>query len=302
MEKTNEKRIDLHMHSTFSDGVLTPLQILQKAKENNVEILSITDHDCILAYDQEFFEKAKELQIKIVCGVEISTVWKSARIHVLGYDFDLGNENLKQTLFKLKNSRIEYLKNVSVLLEKIGYKVNTSKLLEIESVTKATIADDVVSNKENKALLEKVFGFVPSRGEFIEAVMNKGCPAYVKKNTLSPKEAGEVIKQANGKVVLAHPVCYKHEQGLSLENVLEIINEIQPFAIEANYICVSANGQIIDEVDFWKNIAKTNNLVCTIGSDFHFSNGLNPEIGLVNTALKLSEEEKNSLFESLTKK
>ena len=103
------------------------------------------------------------------------------------------------------------MKDVSQKLNELGYRVNVEKLDKIDAVTKAHIAQDIVENEENHSILMKVFGHIPKRGDFIEAIMNEGCPAYVKKQTYTPKEAVKVIRKAGGKAVLAHPICYKYE-------------------------------------------------------------------------------------------
>ena len=90
------------------------------------------------------------------------------------------------------------------------------QVYKLETVTKAHISTNVVENKENEGLLIKTFGYVPNRGEFIETIMNEGCPAYVKKITITPREATEVIREAGGKAVLAHPVGFKYENNLEV--------------------------------------------------------------------------------------
>ena len=151
-----ERRIDLHMHSNLSDGVLTPKEIIDTAKENGVDTICIADHDTIEAYTKELIEYAKENGINLIKGVEISTKDKVG-VHVLGYNIDINNEELKDTLYKLRNSRHIYLHDVSKALNKIGYKVNIEELDKVDAVTKAHIAEDVVSNIENKELLLKTF-------------------------------------------------------------------------------------------------------------------------------------------------
>ena len=225
-----ERRIDLHMHSNLSDGVLTPKEIIDTAKENGVDTICIADHDTIEAYTKELIEYAKENGINLIKGVEISTKDKVG-VHVLGYNIDINNEELKDTLYKLRNSRHIYLHDVSKALNKIGYKVNIEELDKVDAVTKAHIAEDVVSNIENKELLLKTFNHIPNKGEFIETIMNEGCPAYVLKNTVTPKVAAEVIRKAGGKAVLAHPVGFKYEDDLEIKDVQEIVDDMNPDTI-----------------------------------------------------------------------
>lgn len=127
------------------------------------------------------------------------------------------------------------------------------------------------------------------------------CPAYVKKETVTPKQAAEIIRKAGGKVVLAHPIAYKYEDNLSQKETLEIINDIKADGIEAIYIYIDKNNKIINEINEWKDFAKRNNLLITIGSDFHIKDGKHAEIGLENVNVKLNQEEINDIIRNLKK-
>ena len=97
-----EKLIDLHIHTVCSDGVLTPKEVIDEALANKVSTIAICDHDTIEAYNEELFEYAKEKNIKLILGVEISTKTKKCGIHVLGYNFDLNNKELREKLLPKK--------------------------------------------------------------------------------------------------------------------------------------------------------------------------------------------------------
>lgn len=281
------RRIDLHMHTTYSDGALTPIEIIDEAVKNGVGTISITDHDTIDAYTNELYEYASCKNIKIISGVEMSTKSGKATIHVLGYGIDINNENLKDKLYNIRNSRHIYLHDVSKKLNELGYILNLEELDKVDSVTKAHIALDIVSNPKNHDKLLEVFGYIPNKGEFIETIMNLGCPGYVKKESITPKDAAEIIRQAGGKVVLAHPVVYKYIQKLTDEEILNIVKEMNADGIEANYIYVDTSGNKINEIDKWNEFAIQNNLFVTTGSDFHSKNSEHPEIGLINENLNL---------------
>lgn len=294
------KRIDLHIHTTISDGALSPKEVIDEAYKNEVSVIAIADHDTIDAYNNELISYAKSKNIKLINAVEISTKIDKAGIHVLGYSFDLNNKDFKEKLYKLRNARHDYLHNVAKKLNALGYFLNVEELDKIDSVTKAHIALDVINNEKNKELLLQNFGHIPNKGEFIETVMNENCPAYVKKETVSPKEAAEIIRSANGKVVLAHPVAYVHEDNLSDNDILNMVNDMQPDGLEANYLYVDRNNNKINEIDKWNEFAKENNLFVTIGSDFHNKDGLRPEIGFVNTDFVLEEDVIDKIVENLT--
>lgn len=297
-----EKIIDLHIHTSCSDGKLTPREVIDMAVNNNVSIISITDHDTILAYNDELFDYAKKLGIRIIPGVEISTKNNKCGIHVLGYNIDIYDEEFKNNLDKLCNARKIYLNEVVEVLRRLGYVVSLDRLEEIEVVTKAHIAEEVVSNKENYELLIRNFGHIPNKGEFIETIMNEGCPAYVKKYTISPREAVELIEKAHGVAVLAHPVAYKYEDRLTEDDITKLVNEMNVEAIEANYIYIDRNNNKINECSIWREFALKNKLITTIGSDYHEDDGLRPVIGLLGEDIEMSEKDLDKMIEYLNKK
>lgn len=200
-------RIDLHIHTNKSDGELSPKEVIEEASKNGVYAISIADHDSTEAYDNELFEFANKKNVKLINGVEISTKIEKVGIHVLGYNYDLNNENFKKKLYENRNSRHIYLKNVSKKLEELCYKINTEELDKIDSVTKAHIALDIINCEENKEILLKNFGHIPNKGEFIETIMNENCPAYVKKETVTPKEAARIIREAGRKSSFSSSCC-----------------------------------------------------------------------------------------------
>lgn len=284
------KMIDLHIHTNMSDGVLSPIEVVDIAVKNGMKAIAIADHDTIDAYDNNILEYAKNKGLILIPAVEISTKFNKCGIHVLGYNFDLYNDKFRRELIKLRNARHDYLFNVAAKLEELGYFVNKEELDKIESVTKAHIALDVISNEKNINLLLDKFGHIPNKGEFIESIMNEGCPAYVQKASISPREAAELIRSAGGKVVLAHPVAYKYEDGLTENDILNLINQMNSKAIEANYYYVDRNNNKIDECEHWRNFAKENGLICSFGSDFHNEDGIRPNIGFTNWKMEFSKE------------
>ena len=295
-----QKRIDLHIHTTKSDGKLTPKEVIDEAYKNGVSVIAIADHDTTEAYTKELFSYAQSKKVKLISAVEISTKISKAGIHVLGYDFDLNNIEMQEKLYKIRNARHEYLHNVAKKLNQLGYYLNVEELDKIDAVTKAHIALDIINNKKNKEKLLHNFKHIPNKGEFIETIMNENCPAYVKKQTVTPKEATEIIRIAKGKVVLAHPVAYVHEDNLTDNDILNIIREMKPDGIEAFYLYVDRNNNKIDEMKKWNKFAKENNLFVTAGSDFHNFDNIRPEIGFKNTNFVLEDEVINEILENLS--
>lgn len=293
------KQIDLHMHTNKSDGALTPKQIIDESAKANLQAISITDHDTIDAYTDETIKYAKEQGIKLIVGVEISTKSDRCGIHVLGYNFDLNNEEFKQNLDRIRNARHDYLKAVAKKLEALNYKINVEELDKIKSVTKAHISKDIIENEENREELLKQFGHIPNKGEFIETIMNENCPAYVQKVTVTPEAAAEMIRKAGGIVVLAHPVAYANEDNMAVEEIQQLINKMKPDGLEAYYIYTNKNNEYINEIDKWLKLAKDNNLFSTIGSDFHIKDGHHAEIGMRNVGVKLEEETIKKILSNL---
>ena len=296
-----QKRIDLHIHTIVSDGMLTPKEVIDEAHRNGVSIIAIADHDTVDAYNDELFEYAKSKNIKLINAVEISTKTKKAGVHVLGYNLDLDNEEFKERLKKVRNARHNYLRDVAKKLEELEYYINVEELDKIEAVTKAHIALNTIENPKNKEKLLVEFGHIPSKGEFIETIMNENCPAYVKKETVTPQKAAEIIRQANGKVILAHPVAYEHEDGLNEEDILKIVKDMNLDGIVSNYIYIDKDNNEFDECEKWNRFAKNNNLFVTVGTDFHNSDGIRPEIGFVNKRIELTEDEIDEIIENLEK-
>lgn len=280
--------IDLHIHTNCSDGTLTPKEVIDEALKNNVKILAIADHDTIDAYTSDLFNYASSKGIQIIPAVEISTKYNKVGIHILGYNIDINNKELKDTLYNIRNSRHKYLQDVSIKLKELGYIINIENLSKIESVTKAHIANDVITNNKNELLLLKEFNHLPTKGEFIETIMNEGCPAYVEKETITPQMASSLIKSSGGKVVLAHPVAYQYEDNLTDKDIITLLQEIKADGLESYYIYIDRNNNKINEIDKWNKIAKEYNLIATIGSDFHTKDNIHPQIGLINENIKFN--------------
>ena len=188
------------------------------------------------------------------------------------------------------------MQDVSIKLKELGYIINIENLSKIESVTKAHIANDVITNNENEILLLKEFNHLPTKGEFIETIMNEGCLAYVEKETITPQMASSLIKSSGGKVVLAHPVAYQYEDNLTDDDIITLLQEIKADGLESYYIYIDRNNNKINEVDKWNKIAKEYNLIATIRSDFHTKDNIHPEIGLINENIKLNDAQLTNIM------
>lgn len=293
---------DLHIHSNKSDGKLSPKEIIDMAAKHGVKVIAITDHDTVAAHTKQVHDYAEEKGVVLLTGIEISSENARGGFHILGYNIDVNNEFLKQGIKRLKENRMAILSESARKLGELGFKVDTEELKKLESIAKGSIAENVIDNPENKEALINKFGHIPGKGEFIQTYMNKGCPAHVKKDHITPAEAAEMIRRAGGKVVLAHPVVYIYEKNFSEEDVVNVINEIKPDGIEANYVCYDKLNNRHYEYDRWKAIANKFNMFATIGSDFHRDDGIRPLVGFVNENIALSSDDEQKIKDNLLTK
>ena len=295
-------KIDLHIHSNKSDGELSPFEIVDMAKNNGVKVMSITDHDTLGAYSPELFEYSEKQGVKLITGIEISTKHEKGGFHVLGYNIDIENEELLEELKQMRNNRKDYLVEVAEKLKEFGFLTNVSELQKVESVTKANVASDILNNPLNEMALKEYFGYIPTRSEFITTLLLKGCPAYIRKPSVSPKRAVDLIRKAGGKAVFAHPVAYFYDKGTPEEDTKLVIEEVCPDGIETNYIHYDKKGVKRNESDKWSLVAEKIGAFKTIGSDFHKNDGSRSMIGFVGDDIVFSEDQIEDLLNDIYKK
>lgn len=250
-----EFRVDLHVHSYYSDGNKSPEDLLHLAKESNLSGLSITDHDTIQAYSKELFDLAKKLEIILISGVEISSELNKETVHILGYNFDINSLEFKHFLSLIQERR--KLRNLEILK-----KLNQMKILiteqELNEYThKKNIAQTIVGRVHiAQLMLEK--GYVSNIQKAFDDYIHDEGPCFVKGFKFPPDQIIDQIHKAKGKAVLAHPNLIKSRN--TINNLLKF-----PFdGIEAYY------GKLIPAYEKkWIELAHKNNLLITGGSDFH---------------------------------
>src|SRR5579872_1396272 len=137
---------DLHTHTNFSDGSLSPIDLLEKAHEYGLDTLAITDHDTVAAYSEETTRHAGKLGISLVPGIELSTRDEDGyRFHILGYGIDLDNPSLKTAIDLMRVRRIDHVRVMHEFLKSLGYVADISGLMTSDATpTKAHVADAVV--------------------------------------------------------------------------------------------------------------------------------------------------------------
>jgi predicted metal-dependent phosphoesterase TrpH len=188
--------VDLHTHSTASDGVYSPTELLQHAKEVGLRVLALTDHDSTEGVS-EATRAAQALGIDFIPGIEISTDVGGGEVHMLGYFLEYERPAFQAVLKTLRNARERRGERMVELLNEQGIDITWERVREIAqgAVGRPHVA---------QALLEA--GYVQSIGEAFDKYIGKDCPAYVPRYKLSPKDAVRLIVSANGLPVIAHPI------------------------------------------------------------------------------------------------
>lgn len=246
--------LDLHAHTTYSDGTYTPHELIAHAREKECEYISITDHD---NYDHIDHIGNIPDGIVYVPGVEISAEFKGT-LHILGYDFDPQHPELKDTLQTLQEAR--YNRNVK-MLEKMADQGFHITMEELHEESKGGMV-----GRPHFANLMLAKGYVKNYQEAFDKYLAKGQPLYMDKQRLEPKEAIRLILAAGGIPVLAHPYQTKLE-GRELEDLVAKLASYGLRGIEAYYSHHSK-----EQVKEYLSYAKKYGLLVTAGSDFHGAN------------------------------
>lgn len=190
------RKIDLHMHTNYSDGQHSPEELIIKVKEAGIDLISITDHDTIGGI-AEGIEIGKHYGIEVIPGLEISSDIKDREVHILGYFFDPNNNELEEYL---KFFRIERIKRASRIAEKLNALGLNIKLEDIMDVAKnsAVGRPHIAKAMVNKGLVSNYF-------EAFNKYIGNNCPAFERKVHLSPRSAFKIINDAGGLAFIAHP-------------------------------------------------------------------------------------------------
>jgi 3',5'-nucleoside bisphosphate phosphatase len=247
-------RIDLHLHTTHSDGSFNTSEVMALAKEAGVTALAITDHDIVDGIP-EAIAAGTLLNIEVIPGVEISSRHGESELHILGYFLDWKDEILHQRMMKLRDSRHTRNPQIVRRLNELGVDLTyeeVRRLAGTESVGRPHIA---------RVLMNK--GVVTSAKEAFDRYLADGRPAYVPRELPPPEEAVGWIREAGGVPVLAHPTWVK-QSGEGLDRLVEQLKSFGLGGIEAHYSTHSPR-----QTEEYLNLAKRLDLLVTGGSDFH---------------------------------
>lgn len=250
--------IDLHCHTTASDGLLSPRDLVICAKKESITVLAIADHDTVAGLD-EAMHTAKDIGISLIPAIELSLDFPTGDLHLLGYGIDYHNQDFINRIQKLKSVREERI-------AKIIKKLNDIKMdLTIEDVKKES--EGAVPGKPHvaRALVKK--SYADDVTSAINKFLNKGMPGYVVKKKIKPEEGFQIIRNAGGLPVLAHPKSMKCIDDSEYERIIESFINYGLVGIE-----VYASMHEDEDVKIFNGIARRHNLVATGGSDFHGEN------------------------------
>jgi predicted metal-dependent phosphoesterase TrpH len=266
-------QVDLHIHSTASDGRLAPADIIKEAAGRGLIYIALTDHDTVDGIAPARAAAQAFPQLKVIPGVEISTDIPQGEVHVLGYFIDYTDPELKSTLDRFRNSRLRRARGMVAKLENLGIHIDWQRVQEIagaSSIGRPHIA---------QAMLEK--GYISSFKQAFTEYLSRDGPAYVEREKMTPAEAVELIVKARGLAVLAHPLTAGDPEVLTTE-----LKAAGLVGIEAHY-----DGYSAEEINRLVGLARRHNLIATGGSDYH---GLEPAtetaIGGANVPIESAEQ------------
>lgn len=261
--------VDLHCHSTASDGTFPPREVVQLAKQSNLSGLALTDHDTV-AGCAEAADEAKQLGIDFLCGIEISAEYPyPGTMHILGYGVDPDSRALKNLTETLIAGRDNRNPRIVAKLNELGVAVT---MKEWEDDAKG----GVMGRPHLAAILQRK-GYVSSIKQAFDKYLGQGAPAYFDKERLTPKAAIERIAASGGLAVLAHPVQLRTENDAQFERVLKDLADLGLAGIET--IHSDHDPALIDK---FTRLADRFALLKTGGSDFHGTNKKDISLGAAN--------------------
>ena len=257
-----EKWIDLHTHSTASDGSMRPAELVRYARETGLAVIALTDHDSMGGVE-EAIEEGKKIGVEVVAGVEIGVEFKP-EMHMLGYFFGDSYENIREVLEELRQNREKRNPQIVEKLNELGFAIT------MEEVREAAGGNVIGRPHIAKVLVDK--GYAESVSEVFEKYLSAGRPAYFKKDRLTPGQGMQEILKAGGVPVLAHPL-YLERDWDQLDDLLARLKQEGLKGLEVYYTDHSE-----EDIVQYRKLAEKHGLVMTGGSDFHGS--FKPDIDL----------------------
>jgi len=244
-------RADLHTHSTYSDGRLTPAELIERAVSKGLEVLALTDHDSTGGIAEALQAAQKHPGLLFIPGVELSTDVPHDEVHVLGYFLDWRDPRFQDRLDRLRRSRLERGQKMLAKLKRLGIDISWQRVKEI--------AGDGTVGRPHIALAMIEAGHISSLEEAFDRYLSRNGPAYVQREKITPAEAVQLLTDASGLPVLAHP--------RDLHNLESLLVELK----EAGLIGIEVYYQDYDQqtIERLLAIASQHDLLPLGGSDFH---------------------------------
>ena len=252
---TDNRRIDLHVHTTASDGDLSPRGCVEEAARAGLAAIAITDHDTT-AGNAEAEARGRDLGVEVVPGVEISAEHDVLTIHLLGYYPERDAPEFESLLEGLRDHRGQRNPRILARLASLGCPVGYEEVL-------AEAGGDVVGRPHIAAVMLRK-GYVGTLNEAFDRYLAKGAPAYVERAKPAPCAAVGVLLGARAVPVLAHPGVMGARSASEVEDLVAQLAEVGLRGIEAYYHSYSA-----EEADVYLRLAKRYGLLVTGGTDFH---------------------------------
>ncbi len=248
-------RIDLHLHSTFSDGKLAPKELPVRARREGVSVIALTDHDTAAGLE-EFAAACRKRNVRGIPGIELSAEYGST-LHILGYRIDTGKDGIEKNLEKIQLGRSVRNAEICTRLRKLGADIS------LEEVERQAGGGIVGRPHFAEVLVKK--GYAPDTGAAFLKYLERGAPAYVERYRPSPSECMDIIRRSGGLAVLAHPEQTTSDAG-ELKLLLGELKEEGLWGMECKTSKQTAGQQFQ-----YLSLAEEFSLFPTAGSDFHGS-------------------------------
>lgn len=259
------EKIDLHVHSNYSDGTLSPTQLVSLAKEKGLRAFALTDHDTTSGL-AEAFSAAENTDMEMIPGIEFSTKYHNCDVHIVGLDMNYQEETFQKQIHYFQHSRDIRNKKMIQKLQDGGIDISMEQM-EAEF-------GDAVLTRAHFARYLKNHNVVKEMPDAFRLYIGENCPYYVPREFVTPSQAVELIYQSGGIPILAHPMLYRFSD-TELHDLILQLKKVGLIGIEAIY-----STHTLMQERLVRQLAKRCDLVISGGSDFHGSN--KPDIDLGN--------------------
>lgn len=277
------KLIDLHVHSTCSDGTLTPKELVRHAAKCGLSALALTDHDNTDGIS-EAMEAAASEGIELIPGIEFSTEYQGIDIHIVGLDIDWTSETFCEKVKYYSSERLRRNKKMISLMAADGIDITYDKMC-------AAFGEGIWTRAHlGRYLMEH--GYVEQISDAFAGYIGEGCKYYVPREKVHPADVTRLIRQAGGIPVLAHPFQYRFSDE-QLRALLQTLIPAGLLGMEVHYSTHSA-----DQTEYLKQLTQELSLAPGGGSDFHGSNKPTIALGTGKDNLQIPY----SVLEGLRKK